>query len=174
MPDKGTSSFISSFLPFPLSEPTDFWVGVEYDLDHKQWRTMETKVQLQDLDRPDACLYPGFVGTDYKPKDVEQCLVMTGTAWQSTPGCKREDAIRAICEYGKPVASYLHLVHGVRGIKLLLGYLVSFKQPDAAQNVLLALSCLMACTQVSRTLNPAIELAHTEHYVHLRSIRAYR
>jgi hypothetical protein len=83
-----------------VSEPQDFWVGVEYDLDTKKWQTIETKVELQGLERPDACLYPGFVSTDYKPKEVEQCLLMTGTAWQSTP-CKREDGISAICEYGK-------------------------------------------------------------------------
>jgi hypothetical protein len=69
-------------------------------LDTKKWQTIETKVELQGLQRPDACLYPGFVSTDYKPKEVEQCLLMTGTAWQSTP-CKREDGISAICEYGK-------------------------------------------------------------------------
>ena len=83
-----------------FSEPEDFWLGVEYDIESKKWRTIETKVILAGLDRPDTCMYPGFVGTDYKPKDSERCLVMTGTAWQSTP-CERKAAVPAICEYGK-------------------------------------------------------------------------
>jgi hypothetical protein len=88
--------------------PEDFWIGVEYNLDVKKWQTIETKHELPGLDRPAACVYPGFVGTDYKPKDTERCLLMTGTAWQSTP-CKRDEAIPAICEYGKRVLSMPHV-----------------------------------------------------------------
>jgi hypothetical protein len=88
-----------SFPPIFL-EPEDFWVGVEYDLDSKKWRTIETKHTLTGLEKPDACLYPGFVGTDYKKVETtERCLVMTGSAWQSSPCDRKDDAVPAICEY---------------------------------------------------------------------------
>jgi hypothetical protein len=88
-------------------------LGIEYDVESQQWITIESRIVLEGLDRPDACLYPGFVGTDYKPAEEERCLVMSGTAWQSSP-CRRDSAVAAICEYGEQ-----NLVHSSSLLALL-------------------------------------------------------
>jgi len=79
---------------------TEYWLGMKFNPAKNKFVTLETKKEIDGPDGPSGCMYPGFVGRDYRTDPSrERCLQMRGSAWIASP-CLVAQPLPGICQYG--------------------------------------------------------------------------